>query len=142
MIIEDDTSFRIVKGNYNLVMKIFDLLHNVYDKINVVDQRFKTSLLLFLANLSYHENSFDFFETFLNIEEFFSKFRVTFYLLSNQLDRELLLVILINLTYIKEIQLIVPKYPKTLKLILELFTSNDEPILRRGIQLLANLSIN
>lgn len=64
-------------------MKIFDLLHNVYDKVNVVDQRFKTSLLLFLANLSYHENSFDFFETFLNIEEFFSKFRITFYLLSS-----------------------------------------------------------
>lgn len=68
-----------------------------------MEQRFRTSLLLFLANLTYHEHSFDFFETFLNIEDFMVKFRVAYLALATHTDRELLLTILVNLTFIKEI---------------------------------------
>lgn len=99
--------------------------------------------MLLLANLAYYEHSFDFFETFLNIEDFMIKYRSAYLSLSSTGDRELLLTILVNLTYIKEIQLIMPKYEKTMQLIKEIFlTDNDEQTTKRIIQLLANLSLN
>jgi hypothetical protein len=49
------------------MIKLFDLLHHNYEKLDSLEPRFRTALLLFLANLTYHEHSFDFFETFLNI---------------------------------------------------------------------------
>jgi hypothetical protein len=55
----------------------------------------------------------------------------------------LILTILVNLTFIKEIQLIMPKYEKTLQLLKDIFlTEQDEGTTRRIVQLLANLSLN
>ena len=85
------------------MIKLFDLLHNCYERLDSLEEKFRTSLLLFLANLTYHEHSFDFFETFLNIEDFMIKFRMAYLGLSSIVDRELLLTIMVNLTYIKEI---------------------------------------
>ena len=71
-------------------------------------------MLLFIANLTHYEHSFDFFDTFLNLEDFMVKFRVAHTSLPTKTDQELLITIIVNLTYIKEIQLIMPKYIKTL----------------------------
>ncbi|CAD8106012.1 unnamed protein product [Paramecium primaurelia] len=143
VMVESQKTLQTFKSNYPVMIKIFDLLHHNYEKLEQQEQRFRSSLLLLLANLAYHEHSFDFFETFLNIEDFMIKYRTAYLNLTQAPDRELLLTILVNLTYIKEIQLIMPKYEKTLQLIKEIFLSeHDESTTKRIVQLLANLSLN
>jgi len=65
--VESSKSLNQLKNNYPVMIKLFDLLHHNYEKLDSLEPRFRTALLLFLANLTYHEHSFDFFETFLNI---------------------------------------------------------------------------
>jgi hypothetical protein len=76
--VESQKSLSQLKNNYPVMIKLFDLLHHNYEKLDSLEPRFRTALLLFLANLTYHEHSFDFFETFLNIEDFMVKFKNAF----------------------------------------------------------------
>jgi hypothetical protein len=78
VILGSPRSLAQLNNNYPVMIKLFDLLHNSYEKLDSLEARYLTAILLFLSNLSYYEHSFDFFETFLNIEEFMVKFKIAY----------------------------------------------------------------
>ncbi|KAM3134586.1 hypothetical protein pb186bvf_013228 [Paramecium bursaria] len=143
VLVESPKALHILKSNQAVMSKIFEQLHHNYEKLSQQNNRFRQSLLLLLANLWYYEHSFDFFESYLNIEDFMLKYRNAYHNLNDQSDKDLLLTILVNMTYIQEIQLIIHKYDKLLALIKEIFlTEHDEATTKKIIQLFANLSLN
>jgi len=58
------------------LFKIFDHFATSIFNPTKVDTKFRFSLYVLINTLSYYENTIDFFDTLMNIEDFFENFKL------------------------------------------------------------------
>ncbi|EAR95231.2 hypothetical protein TTHERM_00378950 (macronuclear) [Tetrahymena thermophila SB210] len=141
-LLQDKSFFESFKENQILMTKISDQFLTTLITPQNQDTKFRFSLYTFLTNVSYYENSIEFFESFLNLEEFVQKFK-TLFQDSNKAEQEALLCFLANLCNIKEVQNLLLKHNKVMQLIKEILIEHRfDSLTWTSIRLLGNISAN
>ncbi|EGR29575.1 hypothetical protein IMG5_153470 [Ichthyophthirius multifiliis] len=141
-LLQEKQFFEQFKENQQSMNKLSDQFLSTIINPYSQDSKLRFSLYTFLTNLSFYENNIEFFESFINLEEFLQKFR-NLYSASKREEQEALLCFLANLCNIKEIQTLLLKYNKTLYIIKEVLIEHRlDNLTYTSIRLLANLSSN
>ena len=121
------------QGHYNefrqykeLIQKIFEIFLKIGETSNEITDDLKSSILFAASTITYYEDSFKFFQSFLNPDEFFYKFLNIYESLNIDYDQESFMNIFTNLASIKEMHPFIIKYHKTLSIIKNIFISDEK----------------
>lgn len=97
--------YKALRDNYNTIKRIFEILIDEKDS-----KTLKSAALLAAANITYHENSFEKYQSFLNIDLLFQKLKPIYNDLESPIDKEYIINIFTNLANIKEFHFYIFKY--------------------------------
>ena len=87
-----------------------------------LETNFRFSLYIFLTNLSYIYEGEEFFDSYINVEDFLERFHVNFKVLQGANDQQAFLSILNNITFQPDYQKLLVQHPKALEVIRDIFS--------------------